>query len=101
MSLRVPRRVRDALALAERERRRLAAELGEIRPLLRLLRKRRSGETWTDAERAEIRAHLRGLREFSWQLALFALPGGLVLLPAYAWWVEKRHQRYAQRSREP
>lgn len=95
------RRLRNALVLAERERRRLSAELAELKPLLPLLRKRQRGDAWTQEERTQVRAHLRRLRALSPQLALLALPGGLALLPAYAWWLQRRAQRYAGTGREP
>lgn len=94
------RRLRSALVLAERERRRLGAELAELKPLLPLLRKRKRGEAWTQDERAAVRSHLRRLRALSPQLAILALPGGLALLPAYAWWVQRRERRHAL-AREP
>ena len=79
--------------VAERERRHLLSEMAQVRGLMPLLMKRRNSLPWTHAERAELRGHLRRLSEISPYLMCFVLPGGLALLPALAWWLDRRRQR--------
>ncbi len=76
-----------------RERIRLVAEMDRMRVLLPLLMKQRNGYRWTAAERLEIRAQLRRLLALSPYLIVFLLPGGLLLLPVLAWWLDRRRQK--------
>jgi hypothetical protein len=79
--------------LAARERRHLLSEMAQIRGLVPLLMKRRNHLCWSVAERAELRAHMRRLSAMSPYLMCFVMPGGLALLPALAWWLDRRRQR--------
>lgn len=76
-----------------RERIRLVAEMAQTRGLLPLLMKQRNGYRWTAADRLEIRAQLRRLLALSPYLIVFLLPGGLLMLPVLAWWLDRRRQR--------
>ena len=79
--------------LAARERRHLLSEMAQIRGLVPLLMKRRNHLRWSVAERAELRGHMRRLSAMSPYLMCFVMPGGLALLPALAWWLDRRRQR--------
>jgi hypothetical protein len=55
--------------------------------------KPRNNQRWTDEERRELAAHLRRLSTISPYLVVLALPGGLLMLPALAWWLDRRRTR--------
>ncbi|MDO9371834.1 MAG: hypothetical protein Q7U07_04495 [Gammaproteobacteria bacterium] len=67
--------------------------MAQTRGLLPLLMKQRNGYRWTAADRLEIRAQLRRLLALSPYLIVFLLPGGLLMLPVLAWWLDRRRQR--------
>lgn len=95
MQVRIGSGLRSVFVIADRERRALLAELTQVRGLMPLLMKRRNGQRWTRTELAELRAQLRRLRDLSPYLVVLVMPGGLVLLPALAWWLDRRRQRFA------
>ncbi len=76
-----------------REVRRVLGELLVLRGLMPLLMKSRNGESWTPQEKAQLLAHLRRLSHLSPYLVLLLMPGSAVLLPAYAWWLDRRRRR--------
>jgi len=88
-----PRFVFYPFELAERERRHMLSEMTQVRGLMPLLMKRRNGMRWTHAERLELSGHLKRLSVMSPYLACFVMPGGLALLPALAWWLDRRRRR--------
>ena len=88
-----PGALRRLFALAQRERRMVAEELSGIRGLMPLLMKRRNRGKWSSADRAELRVQLQRLRTLSPYIAVLALPGGMVLLPVMAWWLDRRRVR--------
>jgi hypothetical protein len=88
--MRTPAALRRAFELAERERRFLRAEMSQIAGLMPLLMKRRNRGRWTPQERTLLRAHLRRLSALSPYLVVAAMPGGFALLPALAWWLDRR-----------
>ena len=61
-----------------------------VQGLMQLLMKERNGERWTPEDRLLIRRHLRTLGGLVPVLALFALPGGSLLLPLLAWFLDRR-----------
>lgn len=73
-----------------REAKRVLAELVAMRGIMPLLMKARNGETWTAAEKAELLGHLRRMVHISPYLVFLLLPGSIFLLPAYAWWLDRR-----------
>jgi hypothetical protein len=85
--------IRSLRALSERERQRLTDEISQVRGLMPLLMKARDGERWTGEDKRQLRAHLRRLSSLSHYLVVLALPGGLLLLPALAWWLDRRRDR--------
>ena len=89
----LPPMVRGAVELAERERRRLLAEIVQVKGLLPVLMKPRNKQKWTPEDRVAIRAHLRRLSRLSPYLVVLVMPGGFVVLPALAWWLDRRRNR--------
>lgn len=77
-------------ALQNRERTQLREEVTRTRGLMPLLMKQRNGYRWTDDDRRNIREHLRHLARISPYIILLAVPGGLLLLPIMAWWLDRR-----------
>lgn len=90
---RTTRIVSTPLEFAARERRYLLSEMAQVRGLMPLIMKRRNSLPWTQAEREALRGHLRRLSVISPYLMCFVMPGGFVLLPALAWWLDRRRQR--------
>ena len=88
-----PRLVFYPFELAARERRSLVSEMAQIRGLIPLLMKRRNRLPWTLDDRAALRGHLKRLSAISPYLMCFVMPGGLALLPALAWWLDRRRQQ--------
>jgi uncharacterized membrane protein len=76
-------------------RERMHGRLGGVESLVAVLMKRRNGEEWTPEERAFMRRELAALARWLPALAIFLLPGSVVVLPLYAWLLDRR------RSREP
>lgn len=72
-----------------REARRILAELIATRGLMPLLMKTRNGGHWTPAEKEEILGHLRRMAHLSPYLIALLLPGSMLFLPAYAWWLNR------------
>ena len=79
-----------------RERRYLAGEFAQVAGLMPLLMKRRNGQRWTPEERAQLSRQLRTLSHLSPYLAVLILPGGLLMLPALAWWLDRRRSGIRQ-----
>lgn len=70
----------------------LVSDLVRMRGLMPLLMKHRNGGVWTPGERAELLVQLRILSRVSPYLLLLLLPGSALLLPAYAWWLDRRRK---------
>ena len=81
---------RQLLSSQRREARRVVVELMATRGLMPLLMKARNGEAWTADERRILIEHLRLLAHLSPYLIALLLPGSIVLLPIYAWWLDRR-----------
>lgn len=77
----------------ERERRHMLAEMSQVRGLMPLLMKPRNKLQWTHEEKRELREHLRRLSRMSPYIAAIVLPGGFAMLPALAWWLDRRRLR--------
>ena len=78
------------LSSQRREVRRVVAELMVTRGLMPLLMKSRNGGSWTPAEKEELFGHLRRMVHLSPYLIALVLPGSLLILPVYAWWLDRR-----------
>ena len=84
---------KQLLVSQRRETQRILGELMATRGLMPLLMKARNGGQWTPAEREEILAHMRRMAHLSPYLVGLMLPGSIFLLPAYAWWLDRRRLR--------
>ena len=72
---------------------RTRAEMDQVQDLVRVLFKPRNGEPWTRDDRTFLRRELAGLaRRWAPGFFLFLLPGGVLLAPAYAWYLDKRRR---------
>jgi hypothetical protein len=81
-----------------RQAREFVADMVRVRGLMPLLMKRRNGGHWTAAEKAELLAQLRVLSRVSPYLLFLLLPGSALLLPAYAWWLDRRQNPRAGKA---
>ena len=84
---------RTARDLTTREKQFLLGEILQIRGLMPLLMKERNRQRWTPEDRAELRVHLRRLSNLSPYLIVMVLPGSFLMLPALAWWLDRRRGR--------
>ena len=71
-------------------RARMHGRLSGVESLVAVLMKRRNGKPWTREERAFLQGELRTLARWVPALLLFLLPGSVVLLPIYAWLLDRR-----------
>lgn len=84
---------RSLRELTAREKTHLIAELGQVKGLMPLLMKPRNKQHWTAEDRAQLSTHLRRLSRMSPYLVVLVAPGGLLMLPALAWWLDRRRHR--------
>lgn len=84
---------RSICDLTEREKKHLLSEILQVRGLMPLLMKPRNKQRWTAEDRAELKMHLRRLSSISPYLIVLALPGSFLMLPALAWWLDRRRNR--------
>jgi hypothetical protein len=84
---------RSTRELTAREKKHLLSEILQVRGLMPLLMKQRNKGKWTAEDRAELRVHLRRLSNLSPYLVVLALPGSFIMLPALAWWLDRRRSR--------
>lgn len=84
------RSFRDLMA---REKRFLIDEISHVKGLMPLLMKPRNKQRWTPEDRAQLAEHLKRLSRISPYLAALAVPGGILVLPALAWWLDRRRNR--------
>ena len=85
--------IRSLRELTARERRFLTDEIAQVRGLMPLLMKPRNGQRWTQEDKLELSGHLRRLSSISRYLVVLVMPGGVLLLPAFAWWLDRRRSR--------
>jgi hypothetical protein len=85
--------LRQLLAAQKRQSRYVVTEILQMRGLMPLLMKTRNGGQWSSAEKAELLLHLRRISRLSPYLLLLLLPGSALILPFYAWWLDRRRQR--------
>lgn len=85
--------LRSMRELTTRERQHLTRELGQARGLMPLLMKPRNKQRWTPEDRKELALHMRRLSYISPYLVVLAMPGGMLMLPALAWWLDRRRNR--------
>ncbi|MBM4308672.1 MAG: hypothetical protein FJ123_18245 [Deltaproteobacteria bacterium] len=69
-------------------------EVVTIKGLMQLLMKiRNTDERWTRGEKKEIKRHLKNIAKIVPAVAIFALPGGAILLPILAEVLDRRRIR--------
>jgi hypothetical protein len=85
--------VRSVHELTVREKKALLAEILHVRGLMPLLMKPRNKQRWTPEDKAELAVHLERLSRISPYLVVLVMPGGFFMLPALAWWLDRRRLR--------
>ncbi len=85
--------LRLARDLTTREKQFLLSEMVQVKGLMPLLMKERNKQRWTPEDRAELHTHLRRLSSLSPYLVVMVLPGSFLMLPALAWWLDRRRGR--------
>lgn len=76
----------------KQQAREFVADVLRMRGLMPLLMKHRNGGSWTADEKVELLNQLRILSRISPYLLFLLLPGSALLLPAYAWWLDRRRK---------
>ncbi len=71
-------------------RERMHGRLAGTASVVAVLMKRQNGQAWTRDERAFLRSELRAMARYLPALLLFLLPGSVILLPLYAWLLDRR-----------
>lgn len=94
--LRAPAPIMRMFELAEREKKHLLAEMVQVKGLMPLLMKPRNRMNWTPEDKEELRLHLTRLSRLSPYLVVIVMPGGFAMLPALAWWLDRRRARAAR-----
>jgi hypothetical protein len=90
-------------AVMDRERLNMQREFASVQGLMPLLMKPRNRQKWSREDKRELAQHMRRMAQLSPYIAVIVLPGGLVMLPVLAWWLDRRRGRSArpQASRLP
>lgn len=92
---RPPGIVQRVLEAQNRERAVIVAEILQVKGMMPLLMKHRNGDRWSRDERRQLRQQLQALADLSPYLFVMVLPGSVLILPALAWWLDRRRQRRA------
>ena len=80
------------VASQKRQAREFVVDLVRMRGLMPLLMRHRNGGTWSPEEKMQLLAQLRVLSRVSPYLLFLLLPGSALLLPGYAWWLDRRRR---------
>ena len=64
-----------------------------MRGLMPLIMKPRNKQQWSREDKVQLAIHLKRLSTLSPYLAVLLMPGGLLVLPALAWWLDRRRLR--------
>ena len=83
----------EMLASQARERQRIVLEIAQIHGLFPVLMKPRNGLHWSREDKILIRFHLYELAKLSPYLVPVVMPGGVLMLPILAWWLDRRRGR--------
>jgi hypothetical protein len=84
---------RSLSAYTTRERQFLLGEMVQVKGLMPLLMKPRNRQRWSVEDKAELALHLKRLSQLSPYLVVIVMPGGFFMLPALAWWLDRRRNR--------
>ena len=90
--------LRSMSDLTARERQFLIAEILQVKGLMPLLMKPRNRQRWSADDKMQMTQHLRRLTRISPYLVVLVMPGGFFVLPALAWWLDRRRNRGRVRS---
>ncbi|MBK5105299.1 MAG: hypothetical protein MUP61_03290 [Burkholderiales bacterium] len=93
--------VRSVMDMMDRERKYVLGEVVQITGLMPLLMKPRNRQKWTPDDKRQIIDHLRRLSMVSPYLAVMVMPGSFVVLPALAWWLDRRRQNNLRKNLPP
>jgi hypothetical protein len=93
--------VRTVMEMMDRERKYVLGEVVQITGLMPLLMKPRNHQKWTPEDKRQIVDHLRRLSLVSPYLAVMVMPGSFVVLPALAWWLDRRRQNNLRKNLPP
>ena len=93
--------VRTVMEMMDRERKYVLGEVVQMAGLMPLLMKPRNHQNWTPEDRRQIVDHLRRLSVVSPYLAVMVMPGSFVVLPALAWWLDRRRQDNLRKNLPP
>ena len=85
--------IRTLGAYTVREKEYLLREILQVRGLMPLLMKPRNRQRWSAQDKAELMQHLKRLSSLSPYLVVVVMPGGFLMLPALAWWLDRRRNR--------
>ena len=99
--MRKPILIRSMVEVMDRERKYLLAEMVQVKGLMPLLMKPRNKQKWSPEDRQEVINQLRRLSRISPYLAVMVLPGSFVMLPALAWWLDRRRQNQLRKNLPP
>ena len=94
-------RMSRLVAAQRRQTADFVADIVRMRGLMPLLMKHRNGNAWTDDERAELTTQMRILSRVSPYLVFLLLPGSALLLPGYAWWLDRRRRPRREATTAP
>ncbi|OGT04746.1 MAG: hypothetical protein A2Z65_01520 [Gallionellales bacterium RIFCSPLOWO2_02_58_13] len=67
-------------------------EISQMHGLTAILMKRRNGGQWTEEDRAILQRNLRALSNLSPYMIPLIMPGGVLMLPLLAWWLDCRRK---------
>ena len=76
-----------------RQKQLLLSEMVQVNGFMPLLMKQRNRQRWSGEDKAELAAQLKRLSQLSPYLMLVSMPGGFLMLPALAWWLDRRRSR--------
>ena len=79
--------------IVDREKKYLGEELARTQKIMPLLMKPRNKQRWTAEDKAELKIHIQRLSRISPYLVVLVMPGGFFMLPALAWWLDRRRSR--------
>jgi hypothetical protein len=77
----------------DRERRHILSEFVQVKGLMPLLMKSRNKQQWTAQDKRELIRHLKCVSRMSAYIVVLFMPGGFALMPAMAWWLDRRRGR--------
>ena len=89
------------MEMMDRERKYVLGEVVQITGLMPLLMKPRNKQKWTPEDKRQIVDHLRRLSMVSPYLAVMVMPGSFNVLPALAWWLDRRRQNSLRKNLPP